>query len=126
MPKKKSEPKPESTHHELVQVDLNFPRIQSELEDLEYEQVVDFENCIEKVKQITWAQILATSSRSQKRGLNWEVLSDQKTAAGKVIATIRVTGKFRARVTRDGAFMRFISLHPDHDGAYKEKGQESI
>ncbi|MGZ3689801.1 MAG: hypothetical protein ACXVBW_15975 [Bdellovibrionota bacterium] len=115
-----------STHHELVQVDLEFPRLQSELETLELEQLLQFRNCIEKIQKMTWAQILATSSKSQKRGLNWEPLPDQSTASGGVIATIRVTQKCRARVTREGVFMRFISIHPDHDGAYEEAGGEDL
>lgn len=115
-----------STHHELVQVDLEYPRFQQELEDLEINHLLEIKNCIEKIQKMTWAQVLATSSKSEKRGLNWEPISNQKTASGAVIASIRVTQKFRARVTREGVFIRFISLHPDHDSAYIEKGGENI
>jgi hypothetical protein len=38
---------------------------------------------------MTWAQVLATSSKSQKRALNWEVLKNQKTNQGVVIASKR-------------------------------------
>ena len=126
MKNQKGAAKPDSTHHELVKVDLGYSRVQLELANLYYDQVTELENCVEKIKQMTWAQVLATSSQTQKRGLNWEVLLDQRTAFGKVIATIRVTQKFRARVSRDGVFMRFISLHPDHDSAYEEKGGEAV
>jgi len=61
-----------------------------------------------------------------KRGVNWEVLRNQKTASGVPIASIRITDKFRIRVIRDGVFMRFISLHPDHDSAYKARGDDEI
>lgn len=72
-------------------------------------------------------QIYATSSKgSGKRGISWEVLAHQKTASGGTIATIRVSDKFRARVTRHGAVMIFISLHPDHDSAYRAHGGEDI
>jgi len=54
------------------------------------------------------------------------VIAHQKTAIGDTIASIRVSDKFRARVTRDGVFMRFISLHPDHDSAYHGSGGEDI
>ena len=126
MGKQKNAPKPRSTHHDPVQVDLEFPRLQSELEWLDLEQLTQVRRCIEKIQKMTWAQVLATSSKSDKRGLNWEVITDQKTARGATIASIRVTQKFRARVTREGIFMRFISLHPDHDGAYKVSGGEAL
>ena len=50
------------------------------------------------------------------------MLPNQRTSSGGAVASIRITEKFRARVTRDGVFMRFISLHPDHDSAYKISG----
>lgn len=75
---------------------------------------------------MTWDQIYKTSSKFGKRGLNWEPIAGQKTASGKTIASIRISKGFRARVCRDGRFMRFISLHPDHDSAYEEDGGEDI
>lgn len=126
MTKRKGDAERASTHHELVQVDLEYPRIQSELAELELDQLREVRACVDKIKKMTWAQVLATSSKSEKRGLNWEVIADQKTATGAVIASIRVSQKFRARVTRDGAIMRFISFHPDHDGAYEEQGGEDV
>lgn len=116
-----------STQNELVQCDLEFPSIQDQLKKLES---TDLDACfskIEKINEMTWQQVYATSSKGKgKRGLNWEVLPSQKTASGGTVASIRITDKFRARVTRDGVFMRFISLHPDHDSAYKARGGEEI
>lgn len=115
-----------STQHELVECDLEFPRLQKELEQLEIEQLEQVEESIKKISQMTWDQIYKTSSKSQKRGLNWEPIDGQQTASGKKIASIRISKKFRARVCRDGKFMRFISLHPDHDSAYDESGGEDL
>ena len=115
-----------STHHELIQVDLEYPRVQAELVELELEELLEVRACVDKLKKMTWAQVLATSSKSEKRGINWEVITDQKTATGAVIASIRVSRRFRARVTRDGVLMRFISLHPDHESAYGEPGRERV
>jgi len=116
-----------STQSELVQCDLEFPSFQQELKELETAELDAFFNKVENINQMTWTQVYATSSKgAQKRGINWEVLPNQRTASGGIIASIRVTGKFRARVTRDGVFMRFISLHPDHDSAYKKRGGEDI
>lgn len=117
---------PKSTQHELIECDLEFPRFIKELSDLETLELDQIEACIEKIKQMTWDQVYKTSSKSQKRGLNWEPIEGQVTRSGKTIASIRVSRKFRARVCRDGKFMIFISLHPDHDSAYNEGGREDL
>ncbi len=117
---------PKSTQHELIKCDLEFPRFIKELSDLETLELDQIEACIEKIKQMTWDQVYKTSSKSQKRGLNWEPIDGQMTRSGKTIASIRVSRKFRARVCRDGKFMIFISLHPDHDSAYSEGGSEDL
>jgi hypothetical protein len=115
-----------STQHELVECDLEFPRIRQELEKLEMNELEQVEATLEKIQQMTWDQIYKTSSKTQKRGLNWEPIARQQTAQGKTIASIRISEKFRARVCRDGKLMRFISFQPDHDGAYTERGRESL
>ena len=98
-----------STQNELAQCDLEFPALQKQVSGLES---AEFD-----------AQVYATSAKGKgKRGLNWEVLPNQKTASGGIIASIRITDKFRVRVTRDAVFMRFISLHPDNDSAYRAGG----
>ena len=117
---------PKFTQHELIECDLEFPRFIKELSDLETLELDQIEACIEKIKQMTWDQVYKTSSKSQKRGLNWEPIEGQVTRSGKTIASIRVSRKFRARVCRDGKFMIFISLHPDHDSAYNEGGREDL
>lgn len=115
-----------STQHELVICNLEFPRLQKELIELESDQFDAFNRAIEKIEQMTWDQIYKTSSKSQKRGLNWEPIEGQKTKSGKAVASVRISDKFRARVCRDGRIMRFISLHPDHDSAYDEDGGENL
>jgi hypothetical protein len=115
-----------STQHELVECDLGFPRVRKELADLELDELEQVEESVTKIQKMTWDQIYKTSSKKQKRGLNWEPIDGQETATGKKIASIRISVKFRARVCRDGKFMRFISLHPDHDGAYDESGGENL
>jgi len=121
-----SKPKRSSAQHELVECDLEFPRIQKELSNLELNELVQVEESVKKINKMTWNQVYETSSRTQKRGLNWEPIAGQITGSGKTIASIRISKKFRARVCRDGKFMRFISLHPDHDSTYRESGGEML
>jgi hypothetical protein len=115
-----------SSQHEYVECDLEFRRILDELSELDIDELDQVEMTVNKIKQMTWDQIYKTSSRSQKRGLNWEPIAGQFTRSGKTIASIRISRKFRARVCRDGKFMRFITLHPDHDSTYSESGGEDI
>lgn len=109
-----------STQHGNIECDLEWPRIQEELQNLEISELNQIEDAINKIKKMTWDHLYKTSSKTQKRGLNWEPIDGQTTQSGKTIASIRISQKFRARVCRDGKFMRFISLHPDHDSAYEE------
>lgn len=125
MGKKPRAKKPKSTQHELIRCDLEFPPLQLFIASLETGELEQVFSSVEKISEMTWQQIYNTSSKTKKRGINWEPLG-QRTASGAPIASIRVSGKFRARVTRDGVFMRFISLHPDHDSAYKEVGGEDV
>jgi hypothetical protein len=122
----KEKSKAGSTQHEFVECDLEFPRLVEELSELEASELNQIEESIEKIKKMTWDQIYKTSSKTQKRGLNWEPIEGQTTRSGKTIASIRISKKFRARVCRDGKYMRFISLHPDHDSAYDEAGGENL
>lgn len=115
-----------SAQHEPVLCDLTFPRLQKQLVNLEENEFSQVEESVKKIEQMTWDQIYKTSSKTQKRGLNWEIIENQQTKSGKKVASIRISKKFRARVCRDGQLMRFISLHPDHDSAYDESGGEDI
>lgn len=115
-----------SSQHVSVLCDLNFPRLQKELLSLEGSEFEQVEDSVKKIEKMTWDQVYKTSSKTQKRGLNWEVIENQQTQSGKKIASIRISKKFRARVCRDGQWMRFISLHPDHDSAYDEAGGEQL
>lgn len=112
--------------HKNVEIDLEWPRVQTELQNLEIKELDQVEATIEKIKKMTWDQIYKTSSKTQKRGINWEPIEGQQTASGKTIASIRISGKSRARVCRDGNFMKFISIHLDHDSAYDEDGGEEV
>jgi hypothetical protein len=103
-----------------VECDLEFPLVKKQLKHLDQHEKNKVIKATQKINRMTWEQIYATSSKGAgKRGLNWEVLKHQKTSDGKAIATIRLSKKHRARVTREGVYMRFISLHLDHDSAYK-------
>lgn len=124
MPQKKSkdksaDKKKHSTNDELIFPDISFPLVMQQIRKLPQRDYEDFEKSIAKLKTMTWQQIWDTSTNNPKfkRGFNWELIDDV-TVDGEKVASIRITEKFRARVSRKGVVMRFISLHPDHDSAY--------
>ena len=55
----------------------------------------------------------------QSSGLNLEKIRHITTPAGKNLYSIRISKSFRAIITINGDFLRFVSLHTDHDSAYK-------
>lgn len=68
---------PLSNQHEPVLCDLNFPRLQNELLDLELVEFDQVEDTVKKIEKMTWDQIYKTSSKTQKRGFNWEIIENQ-------------------------------------------------
>jgi hypothetical protein len=52
------------------------------------------------------------------KGLRWEAVISRSGPRGQRIYGLRVTQRIRAVVYRDGDFLRFLSLHPEHDSAY--------
>lgn len=103
-----------------IKIDIGFPPFLKQLQEIDPQYLEEFSQKIVLIQKMTWDDVYKTSSKGRnKRGLNYEQI-DQKTDDDKNIASIRITGKHRARVCRDGIWMRFISLHPDHDSAYKK------
>ena len=51
-------------------------------------------------------------------GLNLEKIQNMTTPAGKTLKFIRMSKSFRVVIKINSDFIRFVSLHPDHDSAY--------
>lgn len=96
-----------------VLLDLNNPVFQEDLFSLEKEEIFRLVAALRKIKQLTWPEIY------KDKGLRWELVQSKAGPDGQRLYTIRTTQGFRAVVLREGQFMRFLSLHPDHDSAYK-------
>ncbi len=93
-----------------VRLDLNFPEFQSQLFALDADELRQVVKTFRKLAGLTWPQVYAD------HGLKWEELKSMK---GRF--TIRVSRRFRAVVSREDDFVRFLALHFDHDGAYGRK-----
>ena len=101
------------TRSAKVLLDLNNPIFQEDFFSLSREDLVRVTSTLRKLTQLTWNKVY------RDKGLNWELVQSKMGPRGNRLYTIRVSIKFRALVYRDGQFLRFLSLHPDHDSAYR-------
>jgi hypothetical protein len=96
-----------------VLLDLNNPIFQDDLFRLGEKDVKRILSALRKLKQLSWSELFAD------KGLRWELIQSRVGPGGARLHSIRLGGKFRAVACRDGQFLRFLSLHPDHDSAYR-------
>lgn len=96
-----------------VRLDLNSPAFQDvffRLETAELKQVVA---SLRRLGELEWAAIY------RHTGFQWEAVRHLKAPNGAGVFSLRLSQKVRALAFRDGHFLRFVSLHPDHDSAYR-------
>jgi hypothetical protein len=96
-----------------MKIDLNFPPFQQDLFSLDKTQLTAFVKSVKKINKMELSQVQYSS------GLNLEKIKNLKTSNGKTLYSIRMSKSFRAVICIEDDFIRFISLHPDHDSAYK-------
>ena len=96
-----------------MKIDLNFPPFEQDLFSLDKTQLTAFVKSVKKINKMDLRQV------QQSSGLNLEKIKNLKTSNGKTLYSIRMSKSFRAVICIEDDFIRFISLHPDHDSAYK-------
>lgn len=96
-----------------VLIDMNNPVFQEDLFSLEKEEALNILGTLRKIKKLSWADVY------KDKGLHWELVQSKTGPDSQRLYTVRVSKKFRALVYRESQFMRFLSLHPDHESAYK-------
>lgn len=101
------------SQRDRVLLDLNTPEFQKQLFQLGKEDLHRVLLTLKKLLQMTWDQVYRDA------GLNWETIGSRARQPREKVYSLRVSRKFRAVVVREGNWMRFASLHPDHDSAYK-------
>lgn len=100
----------------LVRLDLNNPVFQSNLLSLQKPERHAALDTLNKIRQLTWDQMY------RDNGLKWEKISSVAPPAGvDAIYSLRITQARRATAYRDGEFMRFLTVAPDHDSTYGRK-----
>ena len=97
-----------------MKIDLNFPDFQEDLFKLEKSEIYALVKSLRALFKMDFDQLRRSS------GLNLEKIRNMKTRKGNPLYSIRISRSFRAVVSIEGDYLRFISLHPDHDSAYKK------
>lgn len=97
-----------------VRLDLNSPAFLEVFLRLDPAELSRVAQSLAKLQSLDWSNVYAS------KGLNWEAIEHLKAPDGKTtVYSVRMTQKIRALAFREGDFMRFITLHPDHDSAYE-------
>jgi hypothetical protein len=97
----------------LLRLDLNNPEFQHQLFDLQKQQQRAVLGSLRKLAQMSWQQAY------RDRGLNWEQLVSRTGPSGERLYSLRLGKAFRAVAYREQEWLRLLSLHPDHDSAYR-------
>jgi hypothetical protein len=95
-----------------VLLDLNNPIFQETWFSLDRPETLAVIATLRKIRQLDWEQLY------RDHGLRWEAILSGSGPTGQRIYSLRITQRVRAVAYRDGQFLRFLSLHPDHDSAY--------
>ena len=94
-------------------LDLNSPVFQKDLFSLNKEDAYSLLSTLKKISKMDW------ESFYQDKGLKWELIYSKKGKNGENIYSFRINKKFRATALREANYLRILSLHTDHDSAYK-------
>jgi hypothetical protein len=96
-----------------VRLDLNNPVFQRQLFSLEARQQRAVLTSLRKLSQMTWEQVY------RDPGLRWEAILSRFGPRGARLYSLRLGRGFRAVGFRDEEWLRLLTLHPDHDSAYR-------
>jgi hypothetical protein len=53
-------------------------------------------------------------------GFRWEAIEHLTAPSGAKVYSLRLSQRIRALAFQDGEFLRFVSLHPEHNSAYEQ------
>ena len=97
-----------------ILLDLNAASFQRDWFAMERDDAQAVLETLRKIRTLDWNQLYSD------RGLRWELVESRSGSANQRLYSLRVTRKARAVGYRDGNVLRMVSLHPDHDSAYKK------
>ena len=97
-----------------VRLDLNSPEFQDVFFRLELAELKQVVSSLQRLRELDWTTLY------RHTGFKWEAIRHIRTPNGATAYSLRLSQTIRAIAYRDGDFLRIISLHPDHDSAYKK------
>lgn len=95
-----------------IRLDLNSPEFQSAFFQLEADDLRQVVSALRRLQDLSWPALYRCT------GFRWEAI--ERARAGKFYS-LRLSQRIRAVAIRDGSFLRFISLHPEHDSTYRRR-----
>jgi hypothetical protein len=105
-----------SGNGQKVQLDLNNPVFQENLFTLQKAERHAAVDTLNKLRKLTWADVY------RDNGLKWEKIVSVRPPDGiDAIYSLRITKARRATAYREGEFVRFLTIAPDHDATYGRK-----
>jgi hypothetical protein len=96
-----------------VRLDLNSPEFQDVFLRLRAEPLKQVVASLSRLRGLDWNALY------HHPGYQWEHIAHLKGPGGAKVYSIRLSQQMRAIGYRDGDLLRLVSLHPDHDSAYK-------
>ena len=96
-----------------VRLDLNGPEFQDVFFRLELSELKQVAGSLRCLCELDWNTVY------RHPGFSWEAIQHIRTPNGATAHSLRLSEKIHAIAYRDGDFLRIISLHPDHDSAYR-------
>lgn len=96
-----------------IKIDMNSPEFQKDFFNLEKKEQLALINTLKKIRKMNWPTLYSD------HGLKWEVILSMASQSGERIYSFRFSKKYRATALRVNSYLRLLTLHVDHDGAYK-------
>ena len=97
----------------MIRLDLHNPEFQANLLELGKPEAWAVLKTLRLLKTMGWNDLQGS------KGLRWELIQSRQGPDGQRLYSLRVSRSCRAVAWRDGDWLRLLSLHPDHDGAYR-------
>lgn len=102
-----------SAAHSRVRLDLNSREFQDVLFQLEPAELKQVVASLRRLSRLEWATLY------RHTGFHWEAIEHLRAPNGAKVYSLRLSQRMRALAYRDGDFLRFLSLHLEHDSAYE-------
>jgi hypothetical protein len=105
-----------SSNDSAIRLDLNNLVFQEHLFRLQKPERNAAIDTLRKIRLLSWANLY------RDNGLKWEKIVSVRPPPGiDAIYSLRITQSRRCTAYRDGDFIRFLTIAPDHDSTYGRK-----